>query len=106
MFAGEFEGADARMRIGPVPHSAVLLAFPDSADLDQNRRRPPFGRPEGWPPLFHRQHRFAPKARDTNPLGARRSVLLTQGRDSESPGLRFPHGFPRLSFTVARSWKP
>jgi hypothetical protein len=56
MFAGEFEGADARMRIGPVPHPAVLPAFPDSADLDQNRRRPPFGCPESWPTLFHRQH--------------------------------------------------
>jgi hypothetical protein len=45
-------------------------------------------------------------ARETSPLGARRSALLTQGTDSESPGLRFPHGFPRLSSAVARSWKP
>ncbi len=55
MFAGEFEGADARMRIGPVPHPAVLLAFPDSADLDQNRRRPPFGRSEGCKPSGRNQ---------------------------------------------------
>src|SRR3982074_3686582 len=41
------KGALAGMGIAAVPHPAVLLAFADSAGVEQNRPAPSFDRPEG-----------------------------------------------------------
>jgi hypothetical protein len=86
------KGALAGMRIAAVPHPAVLLAFADSAGVEQNRPGPSLKRPEGGPPFLHHQHRNHSCARRI--LDARlRSRLLTQGRDSQSWELTVFHLF-------------
>jgi hypothetical protein len=47
ILASNEKGALALVRIGAVPHPAVLLAFADGAGLEQNQPRPSFDRPEG-----------------------------------------------------------
>ena len=103
MFAGEFEGADARMRIGPVPHPAVLLAFPDSADLDQNRRRHPSAVRKAGRRSFIVSIEFA---RETNPLGRPPFRAVNTGQGFGIAGTTFSTRVLRLSSAVARSWKP
>src|SRR5258705_12856630 len=106
MLAGEFEGADARMRIGPVPHPAVLLAFPDSADLDQNRRRHPSAVRKAGRRSFIVSIEFAPEARETNPLGRPPFRAANTGQGFGIAGTTFSTRVLRLSSAVARSWKP
>jgi hypothetical protein len=53
VFACKLKGAIAGVRIGTVPHPAMLLAFADGAGLQQNRPCPAFNRPKGGPPFLH-----------------------------------------------------
>src|SRR3977135_1933651 len=102
------------MRIGVIPHPAVVLAFEDGAGLEQNRSRPPLNRPEGSPPLLPHPHRIPScVARDESIRPVPRSGLLTQGRDSQPWGLGLFHLFPdkctayrRPSSTMASSVTP
>src|SRR5450631_2333787 len=80
----------AGMRVGAVPHPAVLLAFADGADLDQNRPRPSFDRAERERPFLHHQHRNRScSTGDESFRHVPRSALLTHGRDSEWWGRGF-----------------
>src|ERR1700730_7387253 len=81
------------MRIGAVPHPAVLLAFTDRAGIEQNRPRPSLDRPERGPAILGHQHQIIP-CHATGILGTHLSFrLLTQGRDSESSELAVFHLF-------------
>jgi hypothetical protein len=57
LFAGDGEGALARMRVGAIPHPTMILAFADGPGVLQHRDGPSAQCPDRRQPFLRHQHR-------------------------------------------------